>query len=79
MTRKPLSVVDTAIKANLDALRERLDVAKTMTLLAHSAMADGNRNLAMGTILDLETALPECTALYGAIIALHRSRLADDD
>jgi len=40
-------------------------------------MSAGERNLAIGNILDLEQLLPEAEALYRAIIVLHKDRDAD--
>jgi hypothetical protein len=61
------------ISANLVALHARLRHALAETTIASKAMCDGQQNMAIGTILDLERILPECDALYRTIIMLHRS------
>jgi hypothetical protein len=62
-----------AIDANLNALALRLDAARHLVIAARSAMAERRGNLAIGTILPLETMLPESDALYRIILLLHRA------
>ena len=62
-----------AIAANIAVLYDRLRLAAEKAKQANAAMADGEQNQAIGTILDLERLLPEATALYTAAIALHRN------
>ena len=64
----------TAIAANLDVLRLRLDIATQLVTEACAAMTAGEQNQAIGTVLDLERGLPECDALLRATLALHRMR-----
>ena len=64
----------TAIAANLDVLRLQLTIAATLVAEACTAMASGQPNQAIGTILDLERTLPECDALLRATLVLHRMR-----
>lgn len=66
---------DTAvIAANLEALHIRLQRAMRTVGEARLALAEKRPNQAIGTILDLERALPECDALFRTILLLHRSR-----
>lgn len=67
------------IAANLVALHARLRHALAEMATASKALCDGNQNLAIGTILDLERILPECDALYRTIMLLHRSPLTFRD
>ena len=64
----------TAIAANLDVLKLRLRNAADLMAEAYTAMAAGEQNQAIGTVLDLERGLPECDALLRATLALHRMR-----
>ena len=64
----------TAIAANLEVLKLRLRSATELVAEACTAMAAGNQNQAIGTVLDLERGLPECDALLRATLALHRMR-----
>ena len=64
----------TAIAANLDVLRLRLNIAAELVSEACAAMAAGHQNQAIGTICDLEQGLPECDALLRATLVLHRMR-----
>jgi hypothetical protein len=59
------TTLDAAIKANLGALAELLADA------ANHADA-GERNIAIGAIVDLDRLLADAIALHGATIALHR-------
>lgn len=61
------------ILANIVALHDRLGDALTRAALAREAMRDGQRNLAIGTILEFECILPECEALFRTVLLLHRS------
>jgi hypothetical protein len=74
MNRPKLDTIDSAIAANLDALSHRLAQASTLALSGAAAMAEGRRNLAIGTVLDLERTLPEIQALFNAALALHRGK-----
>lgn len=65
-------VTEAAIAANLSALADGLQRAGTLADTAHKAMAEGYRNLAIGTVLPLEQELPTMTGLLTAILALHR-------
>ena len=67
----------TAIAANLEVLKLRLRSASDLVAEACTAMAAGQQNQAIGTILDLERGLPECDALLRAPLVLHRMRSLD--
>ena len=60
--------------ANLNVLRLRLKIAASLVAEACTAMAAGQQNQAIGTIIDLEQGLPECDALLRATLVLHRMR-----
>jgi hypothetical protein len=62
-----------AIIANLELLEARLWAALTASHNAISAYEGGQHDLGLGTILDLQTLLPEIDALYRIVITLHRS------
>lgn len=74
MNRQKPDTIDSAIAANLDALSHRLAQASALALSAAAAMAEGRRNLAIGTVLDLERTPPEIQALFNAALALHRGK-----
>lgn len=74
MTTESKTIIQNAIAANLAALTERLTQAATLAQEAHEAMAQGEQNQAIGTIIDFDRLLPETQALYNAAIALHRGR-----
>ena len=74
MKTKTSDAQRTAIAANLDVLRLRLAVAAGLVAEACTAMAAGQQNQAIGTIIDLEQGLPECDALLRATLVLHRMR-----
>ena len=63
-----------AIKANIEALARLLENAASQAKEAAEAIEYGERNLAIGCIIDLEHILPAAQALYGAAIALHRQQ-----
>ena len=71
------TTVTNAIAANLAALVLSLGRARETALHAADANCTGNRNLAIGTLLDLEQLLPRAEALIGAIMALHRDNSCD--
>src|SRR5258708_2017970 len=68
MTRSP----DPAIVATIAGLREILQQAALLALSADAAITAGNRNLAIGTLLPMESMLPTACALFQATLALHR-------
>lgn len=74
MTTESKTIIQNAIAANLAALTERLTQAAALAQEAHEAMAQGEQNQAIGTIIDFDRLLPETQELYNAAIALHRGR-----
>ena len=68
------ATVDGAILANIDILHLRLALARFRAADAVTAMRSGQRNLAIGTLIDLEQLLPEIDALYRTVMLLHRTR-----
>ena len=74
MTDKSKNTIQNAIAANLAALSQRLTEAAALAEQAHAAMAQGEQNQAIGTIIDFDRLLPETQALYAAAMALHRGR-----
>lgn len=61
-----------AITASLEALNALVCEAATRTTEANDYLLRGDRNAAIGTILDIEVMLTDAIALYRAAIALHR-------
>ena len=72
------SLTDDTITANLNMLTDRLQRAALSAVQASAAMAAGERNLAVGNILDLERLRPECDALYRTVLLLHRSSVGEN-
>lgn len=66
------NITHAAIAANLAALADGLTRSSTLADMARQAMAKGERNLAIGTVLPLEQELPTMTGLLTAVLALHR-------
>ena len=66
-------ITEKAIAANLGALAEMLRKACADAEEAMGYIAEGNRNAAIGTIVDLGRLLADATALHGAAMALHRN------
>ena len=67
------TVIEKAIGANLEALTHRLTQAADLAKQAHEAMEHGEKNQAIGTILEFERLIPEAQALFNAALALHRN------
>jgi len=63
-----------AIVANLAALNEVMTAAAKRSAEAHELARSGECNGAIGALLDLDSILDEAKALYGAALALHRSK-----
>ena len=73
-TDTAVDVNDKAIAANLEALHLILEDAANRSAEAHELMQRGERNGAIGTALGLDIVLEDAKALYGAALALHRTR-----
>lgn len=56
----------------LAALEETLGTAHAQTAEACGYINAGNRNAAIGTLIDLDRLLADATALRGTVLALHR-------
>lgn len=67
-------VIKEAIKANLNAMTERLRQAAVIAAEACEAMDKGEQNLAIGTALPIDDMLSQARALYDAAFALHKAR-----
>jgi len=63
-----------AIAANLAVLNEVMTTAAKRSAEAHELAQNGERNGAIGALLDLDSILDDAKALYGAALALHRSK-----
>nr|CAX84076.1 conserved uncharacterized protein [uncultured bacterium] len=61
-----------AIASILAALEEMLATAHAQAAEALGYANEGNRNAAIGTIIDLENLLADAAALRGSALALHR-------
>lgn len=72
------TTISNAIAANLGALVVILGRARDGALAARHALSRGERNLAIGTLLDLEQLLPQADALTRPIMALHRDAGSSD-
>lgn len=72
MDKPDNTTLDTAISANLGALTELLADAANGAREARSHADAGERNIAIGAIVDLDRLLADAIALHGATIALHR-------
>jgi hypothetical protein len=65
-------VINNAIQANMNAMRDMLEKAATLAKEGCDYMDDGNRNAAIGSIIDLDRLLGDAKALHEASLALHR-------
>ncbi len=64
--------IEGAIEMNLASLSKILAEAASMAEAAYSAMQAGNRNGAIGTVLELPEKLKACSALLEVSLAMHR-------
>jgi len=65
-------IINNAIQANMNAMRDMLEKATTLAKEGCGYMDDGNRNAAIGSIIDLDRLLGDAKALHEASLALHR-------
>ena len=65
-------VINNAIQANMNAMRDMLEKAASLAQEGCGYMDDGNRNAAIGSIIDLDRLLGDAKALHEASLALHR-------
>lgn len=68
------NVKGAAIAANLAALNEVMAAAAKRSAEAHELAQGGECNGAIGALFDLDSILDDAKALYGAALALHRSK-----
>ena len=66
-------IAETAITANINALAALLRDMTTRMAEATGYVRDGQRNAAIGTIIDLDRMLADAAPLHGAALALHRN------
>jgi hypothetical protein len=67
-------VKSTAIAANLAALNDLLITAAERSAEAQELAQNGECNSAIGAILELDSILDDAKTLYGAALALHRTK-----
>lgn len=60
------------LKALLRGLHDRLSEAAEIASGARDAIEEGNRNLAIGILLDLDRLLPHISGLYQSALGTHR-------
>jgi hypothetical protein len=65
--------ITNAIAYNIAALGELLDTAQLRVSEASKAIAEGEQNQAIGTMIDIDQMLENALALYRAAIALYRA------
>ena len=65
-------IINNAIQANMNAIRDMLEKAATLAQEGCGYMDDDNRNAAIGSIIDLDRLLGDAKALHEASLALHR-------
>lgn len=63
---------EAALFANINALAGLLAEAAQCARDAADAAAAGHRNLAVGTLLQIERTVPDAQAIMAATLALHR-------
>ncbi len=65
-------VINNTIQANMNAMRDMLEKAATLAKEGCGYMDDGNRNAAIGSIIDLDRLLGDAKVLREASLAIHR-------
>lgn len=63
-----------AITSNLAVLHAILANAAERSADAHALILRGEQNAAIGALLDLDDVLNDAKSLYGAALAMHRSK-----
>ena len=66
------TIIINAIAANLEAMESLLYEANVRASEAAASARQGQRNMAMGAVIGIESLLTDVRALYGAAISLHR-------
>ena len=65
------------IEQLIDIISDTLAGAYNLSAAARGAMREGNRNLAIGTLLPLEAQLETAMALHRSVLALHQHSRVD--
>lgn len=68
-----MTIAIDAVHANMALLEERLRCALALAIEARAALARGERNLAIGTLLPAEQDLADATTLLKTVFVLHRA------
>jgi hypothetical protein len=63
-----------AVHANMALLEERLRCALALAIEARAALARGEHNLAIGTLLPAEQDLADANTLLKTVFVLHRAQ-----
>lgn len=66
------SATNDAVHANITLIEQRLRRALALAVEARAAMAERQRNLAIGMLLPMQEDLTDVTALLQTIFVLHR-------
>jgi len=74
MTKAEQSTINDTIAAILNQIAADCAKCATTAAEANAAMTEDNRNLAIGTLLGIETEIDRLAALKATVLALHRSR-----
>lgn len=69
-----MTTLDT-IAANIALIEQRLSRAHDLAREAVAAIADGDQNLAIGTLLPVQQDLADTDALLRAVLVVHRARV----
>lgn len=69
------TIINNAIAANLEAMESLLYEANTRASEAVASICQGQRNMAMGAVVGIESLLNDARALYGAAVSLQRMAL----
>ena len=72
MSVMPAEIKTLAVTANLKALHALLSVAAKQSAEACVLSQCGQHNEAVGTVFGLDSILEDVTALYRAVVVLHR-------
>lgn len=69
-----MTITTDAIYANIALIEQRLRRALALAIEARDAAAQGEQNLAIGTLMPAQEDIAEADALLKTIFVLHRSR-----
>ncbi len=68
------AVTKKVIATNIECIKTLLEAALLATIEADKAMDKDEQNMAIGYLMDLEVALQNVKALYGATLCMHHSK-----